>query len=223
VVLRALSKDPADRFHSTAEFRAALERGAVGIALETITPPTDEREKRAPSEAAIAAATTRVIDDARDFYEDVTHSDDPYPPATGTHESPALALPRNGDFTRSTALRRAAAGLAAVGLAVGANLLFAERSETQPPGNNPVTVSPPTAFVGPPREATMSSPIPVTAISAGEPAPPNTAERKPETAAVKPAPAAAPAKSKRQPPAVWKSRAEPVEPVKEEKGWIIRR
>jgi len=218
-ILVALSKDPCDRFASTGAFREALEKGAVGIVLEAITPPTDEREKRAPD--VPSAGATRVLGAPRDFYEDVTHGDAPAPAATHTNELPALTgglAEKSGPWTP---LRGAAVVAASVALLGGANLLLADRPQpvAAEPAPARAAATAPEAFVGPPREIFPLPPEPeVTAVAATEPvetpaaAPPAQPEQTPRKAS--PAP----------PPSVWKARAEPEpEPEREEKGWVIRR
>jgi len=219
-ILTALAKDPCDRFASTSAFREALEKGAQGIVLETITPPTDEREKRAPTAPdGRSVAATRVIDERRDFFEDVTHGDAPEPAATHTNELPALTHRRGEESRRRVAVRGGVVALATLALLGGANLLLADRKEPSEPVVAPATPAA-EAFVGPLPEAVEPAQAGAEAV-AGEPA-----VTPASTAAVKRSDAPRRGDATRaRPPAVWKSRAQPPEPVpeEEEKGWVIRR
>jgi serine/threonine-protein kinase len=134
-VLRALEKDPDLRFPSTGEFRAALEDGAAGIALEPATPVTGEREETA-SELDTERGerreieTTQVIGDEEDGSENVTtEGEDPAQPATAKGPAGETAHPPRWVARATAAItwRRGAVALAVLMLVVGGNLLFVHR------------------------------------------------------------------------------------------------
>jgi serine/threonine-protein kinase len=147
-VLRALEKDPDLRFPSTGEFRAALEDGAAGIALEPATPVTGEREETA-SELDTERGerreieTTQVIGDEEDGSENVTtEGEDPAHPATAKGPAGETAHPPRWVARATAAItwRRGAVALAVLMFAIGGNLLLVHRQTA--------TVTPPRALPG---------------------------------------------------------------------------
>jgi hypothetical protein len=129
VVLRALAKEPDQRFGTTAELREALESAA---AIEVLGDPTREQGITATKSFE---ATVVLVDD-----EDAVASD---PEPTLEHEALERAVVSGDAPTRrierpeATSMRRhawrAAAGLALVGLlATGANLLWIARDGDAP-------------------------------------------------------------------------------------------
>jgi serine/threonine-protein kinase len=132
-MMRALEKDPAARFDSTQEFRAALETGAAGIALDSIRPPTDEHdhttpELRAKHSIPMEAEATSVIENPADDADDAIEGSE-LPTRT------EAAGEGSGEFAVSPSLfarmnvaatwRHTAIAAAVLVLAIGANILYA--------------------------------------------------------------------------------------------------
>jgi serine/threonine-protein kinase len=124
-LLLALAKEPAERFASTGEFRAALEAGAEGITLERTTPLTSERPRIDLDAGGIQVEATNVMREVHDDSDSHTTVDRPVAIVAGAK--------RRGDAEPGVAAwltwRHTGIAGAILLLAVAANLLFTHRRD----------------------------------------------------------------------------------------------
>jgi serine/threonine protein kinase len=157
-LLRALEKDPAARFASTDEFRAALEEGAEGITLERTSPTTHERRRPDLDPIAANVEATHVMTGSGQASEAKT-TDRPIPVNLPTAEfvsDPADATAETKEDKGRFGWRIPSIAAAIVLLAVAANVLFAHRRD--------VAKSAASAILGAdfaPPSQTASDPVPL--------------------------------------------------------------
>jgi serine/threonine-protein kinase len=149
VILRALAKDPADRFASAAEMRAALATAAAGLPATTIDVPDvgDHRNKKSDPFAETAASTQSSLGRGQTLPSQPPAS---VPPAAGIR------------LTRKT-LAAILGGAAALGIggATVAALVLRESPPAAPtavPSTPPMIASPPPQIAAAPSDATDTSP-----------------------------------------------------------------
>jgi|GEM_PF-1386777 len=128
-MLRSLAKEPAARFASTDEFRAALEAGAEGITLERTTSSTGERLRLSSEPTAVNVKATNVGTGTGRSSETRTTDRSlsvqaSAPKSTG--DAHAKAVESGGVASRLT-WRTATIAAAILLLGAAANMLFAHR------------------------------------------------------------------------------------------------
>jgi serine/threonine-protein kinase len=114
IVMRALAKDPADRYQSAEEMDADLERFARGAAVSPVTEESATQVMRVPAGAAAATAATMIAPARR-----TTHLPPPPPPVYYDLEEPV---------TRRPVWPWVAALLFVIGAGVGGWFLYSEIS-----------------------------------------------------------------------------------------------
>jgi hypothetical protein len=130
-VLRALEKEPAARFASTGEFRAALEAGAEGITLEQSTSITNERRRLDLDTSAVNVETTHVMTGSGRASEART-TERPVPgrtPESKRVHDADRSTAKPGRIARWLSWRSTSLAAAILLLALAANVLFAHRRD----------------------------------------------------------------------------------------------
>ena len=232
-ILRALAKDPAERFGDTAEFHAAL---AVDAVVETLREPTGGH----PTPSAARLETTQILDDETvDTEQSMSGRFDTGEDELETidHDPPGEVLPGPvpipvGDRpgARGDRWRRLASALALTGLLFGSNLLWVAHGEPRasaPPDNpiNPIAEDVPlaaeprpeplqTSAAGNPPAAEATAEI---GYGGAAPAPPPEAPSAPDVPSSAPEPKRSAAKAPLTRPPASPPETEVV------RGWVIRR